>query len=143
MVLKMEECIFCKIVDNEIHSFCVYEDADFKVIMDKFPAQKGHVLIIPKDHSTNIFDISDDAAAKIYPLAKKLSIAIKETLCADGINIVQNNGKAANQAVFHFHLHIIPRYVDDGVKLNTPTNYVTSDAEILEVADLIRNKLNS
>lgn len=139
----MNECIFCKIVTNQLASLCVYEDEYFKVIMDRFPAQKGHVLIVPKEHCINIFDLPADLSAKIYPLAQKLAICLKETLNCDGINIVQNNGKAANQAVFHFHLHVIPRYFDDGVKLNTPTSYITSEKEIEAVADLIRANLNN
>lgn len=137
----MNDCIFCKIMSNEIPSFCVYEDEDFKIIMDRYPAHKGHVLIIPKEHHMDIFDMPDYIASKMYPMAKKIAICLKNTLGADGINIVQNNGKAANQAVFHFHLHVIPRYFNDNVRLNAPTTYQCTIEEIEEVAKLIKENL--
>ncbi len=137
----MSDCIFCKIRDNEMPSFKVYEDDLFIVIMDRFPASKGHVLIIPKEHAENIFEISDEVAKGLYPMAKKFAIVLKEVLGADGINIVQNNGLAATQAVFHFHLHVIPRFDGDKVRINQPTTYETTVEEIEAVARLVKNKL--
>ncbi|OON98568.1 MAG: histidine triad (HIT) protein [Epulopiscium sp. Nele67-Bin004] len=137
----MSDCIFCKIRDNEMPAFKVYEDDLFIVIMDRFPAGKGHVLIIPKEHAENIFEISDEVAKGLYPMAKKFAEVLKEVLGADGINIVQNNGLAATQAVFHFHLHVIPRFDGDKVRINQPTTYETTVEEIEEVAKLIKNAL--
>jgi len=125
-----DNCIFCKIVNGEIPSKQVYEDELFRVIMDVSPATKGHVLILTKKHYRNIFDLADLEASRLLVLAKRIAVAMKEGLACDGINIIQNNEAVAGQSVFHFHLHIIPRYENDGQNmLWTPR---TSDAETLE-----------
>lgn len=112
--MKNENCIFCKIANGEIPSKTIYEDDDFKVILDMGPATKGHALIIPKDHAADLFELPEETAAKAMVLAKKLGKQMKENLKADGLNLVQNNGEAAGQTVHHFHLHLIPRYENDG-----------------------------
>jgi len=125
-----DNCIFCKIVNGEIPSKQVYEDELFRVIMDVSPATKGHVLILTKKHYRDIFDLADLEASRLLVLAKRIAVAMKEGLACDGINIIQNNEAVAGQSVFHFHLHIIPRYENDGQNmLWTPR---TSDAETLE-----------
>jgi Diadenosine tetraphosphate (Ap4A) hydrolase and other HIT family hydrolases len=111
------DCIFCKIAGGEIPAATIYEDAYFKVILDLGPATKGHALIIPKEHSTNIYDIADEVAEKVLPLAKRVIKAMTTILDCDGYNVVQNNGEVAGQSVFHFHMHLIPRYREDKVKL--------------------------
>lgn len=111
--MKKSDCIFCKIASGEIPSTTLYEDKDFRVIFDISPASKGHVLILPKEHSDNVFDLPEETASKIYVLAKKVAAAVKEALGCDGVNILQNNGEAAGQSVFHLHMHIIPRYQGD------------------------------
>lgn len=125
-----DDCIFCKIIKGEIPSFTVYEDEDFKVILDRFPAAPGHVLIIPKVHYSDMFELSEEAAAKLYPLAKKIAERVKEVSGSEGINIVQNNGEAAGQSVYHFHLHIIPRKMGDGIILNKSSNMDTTIEEL-------------
>lgn len=112
------DCIFCKIAGGEIPSDTVYEDDLFRVILDLNPATKGHALILPKQHYANIYEIDEDTLQKLIVLAKKVACAMKDTLHCDGLNIVQNNGLAAGQTIFHFHLHIIPRYEEDGQDLN-------------------------
>lgn len=109
----MSDCIFCKIAGGEIPSACLYEDQDFRVILDLGPATKGHALILPKAHYANIYELPDELAAKAMILAKKMTGALTEALQCDGFNIVQNNGEPAGQTVFHFHMHLIPRYVGD------------------------------
>lgn len=116
----MEDCIFCKIVKGDIPSFKIYEDNDVFAFLDIKPATKGHALVIPKKHAENVFEISEDALQKVSVVAKKLSAKLKEILEADGIRLSQSNGKAAGQEVMHFHLHVIPRYADDGLP-NDPT----------------------
>ena len=111
------DCIFCKIAGGEIPAATIYEDEYFKVILDLGPATKGHALIIPKEHFTNIYDITDEIAEKVLPLAKKVMKEMTTILNCDGYNIVQNNGEVAGQSVFHFHMHLIPRYSEDKVKL--------------------------
>ena len=109
----MSDCIFCKIANGEIPSATLYEDEDFRVILDLGPASKGHALILPKAHAANIYEISDDMAAKAMILAKKMATKMTKALNCDGFNIVQNNGEPAGQTVFHFHIHLIPRYEGD------------------------------
>lgn len=116
--MKEKNCIFCKIISGEIPSSIVYEDKDFKVILDVSPASTGHVLIIPKQHFINLLELPDDLAGKAMILAKKLMIGITDILKCDGVNLVQNNNEAAGQTVFHFHMHIIPRYKEDNLQLN-------------------------
>lgn len=116
------ECIFCKIIKGEIPSFTVYEDETFKVILDRFPSALGHVLIIPKAHYRDMFELPQDIASKIYPLAQKIASRVKEVMGAEGINILQNNGEVAGQSVYHFHLHIVPRKSRDGITLNQSSN---------------------
>lgn len=113
--MKDEKCIFCKLANGEIPTATLYEDEDFRVILDASPAAKGHALIIPKEHYANLYELDDELAAKALVLAKKMITKLTEVLGCDGYNIVQNNGEAAGQTVYHFHLHMIPRYKDDGV----------------------------
>jgi histidine triad (HIT) family protein len=133
-----DNCIFCKIVDGQIPSFTIYEDEMYKVILDRFPAAPGHALILPKCHYQDIFDMPDAAAREIYPLAKKIAELLKKATGADGINIVQNNGEASGQAVFHFHLHLIPRKYGDGVKLNRTSNQDTTIEELAKMLKQIK-----
>ena len=115
--MKDEKCIFCKIANGEIPSKTIYEDEEFRAILDLGPATKGHALILPKDHYANLFELPDEKAASVMQLAKKLGAQMKEKLQADGFNLVQNNGECAGQTVFHFHLHLIPRYENHGQKI--------------------------
>lgn len=115
--MKDTNCIFCKISNGEIPSFTIYEDDKFRVIFDLGPASKGHALIIPKEHFKNIFELDDTYASEVMIVAKKVSIAMREVLNCDGFNILQNNEEIAGQTVFHFHMHLIPRYNNDNVKL--------------------------
>ena len=111
--MKDENCIFCKIAAGEIPSATLYEDDDFRVILDLGPASKGHALILPKNHYRNLYDIDDEVASKAILLAKKMITKLTDVLNCDGYNIVQNNEEAAGQTVFHFHMHMIPRYKND------------------------------
>ena len=130
----MSDCIFCKIANGEIPSATLYEDEDFRVILDLGPASKGHALILPKAHAANIYEISDDMAAKEMILAKKMATKMTEALKCDGFNIVQNNGEPAGQTVFHFHMHLIPRYEGDQVGITWKPGTLTDEVknEILE-----------
>ena len=136
MKIKDDNCIFCKIANGEIPSRTIYEDEDFRVIMDMAPATKGHSLIMPKNHYKNIYEIADDTAAKVFPLAKKMAALMTEKLGADGFNIVQNNNEVAGQTVFHFHVHLIPRYNNDNQSLVMKPQEMT-DAQLDEIRDTI------
>lgn len=112
--MKDDNCIFCKLANKDIPTNIIYEDEKFTVILDASPATKGHALILPKNHAANIYELPDEDAADIFVLAKKLATKMTEILHCDGFNIVQNNGEVAGQTVFHFHMHLIPRYENDG-----------------------------
>ena len=116
--MKKEDCIFCKIANGEIPSRTLYEDDQFRVILDLGPATKGHALILPKEHAADIFEISEETASGVLVLAKRMAVKMTQKLHCDGMNLVQNNGEAAGQTVPHFHLHMIPRYHNDGQKIN-------------------------
>ncbi|MBE6023029.1 MAG: HIT family protein [Cellulosilyticum sp.] len=133
-----KDCIFCKIIKGEIPSFTVYEDDTFKVILDRFPAAPGHALIIPKNHASDMFELPEETAAKLYPLAQKLGAKIKVAVEAEGMNIVQNNGEVAGQSVHHFHLHMIPRKAGDQIILNKSSNGETTLEELEAVLKKIQ-----
>ena len=115
--MKKDDCIFCKLSNGDIPTNALYEDDVVKVIFDLNPASKGHVLILPKNHFDDIYSMDDATAAHVFQVAVKVAKAMKETLGCEGLNIVQNNGEIAGQTVFHFHLHLIPRYENDGITI--------------------------
>lgn len=134
--MKKNDCIFCKIANGEIPSGTLYEDEDFRVILDLGPATKGHALILPKEHADNLCELPEEAAAKVLVLAKKMAIKMRETLQCDGLNLIQNNGAAAGQTVNHFHLHLIPRYENDGQEINWVPGEATQE-ELEEIKNQI------
>ena len=135
-----KDCIFCKIANGEIPSATIYENSDFRVILDVAPANRGHALIIPREHFKDIFDIDALTAGKLFSLATEVARAMKSVLHCDGMNIVQNNGIVAGQTVFHFHLHLIPRYENDNVNIGwQPGN--STPSELQELAKEILKKI--
>ncbi|MCD8197487.1 MAG: HIT family protein [Lachnospiraceae bacterium] len=135
--MKDCNCIFCKIANGEIPSTTLYEDEDFRVILDMGPAARGHALLLPKEHYASLFELDDTVASKALVTAKKIAARMKEALGADGFNLVQNNGEAAGQTVMHFHIHLIPRYENDraGI-LWTPGS--TTPEEMEEIRRLVQ-----
>lgn len=135
--MKDDNCIFCKLAAGDIPSTTLYEDEDFRVIMDISPAVKGHAIVLPKQHMENLLTIEETTAAKALPVVSKLANAIKDALGCDGINILQNNGEAAGQSVFHLHFHILPRYQEDHFVIPWKTlSYKEGEAEA--IAEKIR-----
>ena len=131
-----DDCIFCKLANGIIPTNSIYEDEEFNVILDLAPATKGHALILPKEHAANIYELPEETAGKVFKLAKKLATKMTDKLGADGFNIVQNNGEIAGQTVFHFHLHLIPRYADDNQEiLWNPTS--PSAEDLAQVRELL------
>ena len=118
---------------GDIPSYKVYEDDSFIGILDINPSAKGHVIIIPKNHAANIFELSEKDAKEIFVVAKKIAEAIKKAYQPDGINILQNNGEAAGQTVFHLHVHVIPRYKDDTIKIEWEPKEMEDLEKVLEV----------
>lgn len=117
-----DECIFCKIIAGDIPCFKLFEDEHTLAFMDINPANRGHALAIPKVHSPNLFDSSDEALAATVATARRVARAVREVVKPDGINLVQANGPGAAQSVFHFHMHVIPRFNDDELMLNWGIN---------------------
>ena len=132
--MKKDDCIFCKIANGEIPSTTIYENSDFRVFFDINPASKGHCLIVPKQHYNDIFDMDAETGGKLFSLATVVARSLKKELNSEGMNIVQNNGIIAGQTVFHFHLHLIPRYTGDTVNVS----WVPGEANPDELADLAK-----
>ena len=125
--MKNDNCIFCKIASGEIPSATIYEDEDFRVILDIEPASKGHALILPKEHYANLYELPEELASKVLIVAKKVITRMTEIVGCDGYNVLQNNGEAAGQTVFHFHMHLIPRYKDDDVTIGWEHGALTDE----------------
>lgn len=125
--MKDTNCIFCKIANGEIPSKTLYEDDKFRVILDLGPATKGHALILPKEHYADLYELPDETAVEVMKLAKKLAAQMTERLGCEGFNLVQNNGELAGQTVFHFHMHLIPRYKEDGQKIGWKPQEVSQE----------------
>ncbi len=136
------DCIFCKIVDEQMPSYTVYEDQYCKAILDISPANKGHVIIIAKGHYENIYEIPKDDAANIFSTVTRISRAIKEVFKCEGLNILQNNGEIAGQTVSHFHIHLIPRYNNDGVIIKTK-HLTLEKEEFQEIAINIKKSIEN
>jgi len=131
-----DNCIFCKLANGVFPTATVYEDEDFRAIMDIEPANKGHVLILPKEHMPNLLEGNPEVLAKVLPLAKRIANAQIKALGCDGVNVLQNNNEAAWQTVFHLHIHLIPRYKDDNVVMPwEKKSYAEGEAQ--EYADKI------
>ena len=138
--MKDENCIFCKLANGDIPTATVYEDEYLRAIMDAAPANKGHIIILPKSHAADIYELEDEYVSRAFVLAKKLAVALKKLTGCDGVNILQNNGEAAGQTVFHFHVHVIPRFKNDDCAIVwKPTSY--EDGEASEVAKKIAELL--
>lgn len=135
--MKKDDCIFCKLANGDIPTNVVYEDDTFTVIMDASPATKGHSLIIPKDHYANIYELPEEVAAKTLKLAKKMATEMTDKLKCDGFNLVQNNGEVAGQTVFHFHMHLIPRYEGDGQEIGWEPQEKTAE-ELTEILNILK-----
>lgn len=134
----MEDCIFCKIVKGEEKSNKVYETDKILAILDVNPISKGHLLVIPKEHYKDIFDISETILKEIIISIKKISEMVKENLGARGVNILHASREEAQQSVFHFHIHLVPRYKDDGLDTWPKSEYKELNFE--EVAKKIKCK---
>ena len=127
----MSDCIFCKIAGGEIPSITLFEDDKVKVIFDAGPATVGHALVIPKSHAANVFEIDDELLAHTHIVAKKVATALKEATGCEGVNILQNNGEAAGQTVFHLHVHVIPRSKGDTVNIGWKQGDMPEDLDTI------------
>ncbi len=130
-------CVFCNIVAGRISSHLIYEDGSHIAILDKYPIDRGHSLLIPKRHAERITDMEDEAVGLLFSKLPKISRAILKGTGADSFNIGQNNGRAARQIVPHVHIHIIPRYESAGAVWNQ--RRIAEDSELEEIARLVRS----
>lgn len=127
----MENCVFCKIIKQQIPSHKIYEDDYSYCFLDIHPAVEGHCLVIPKKHCTDIFDLDEASVKHLLLSAQNVAKLLKKNIGAEGVNILHASGKAAQQSAFHFHMHILPRYENDGYDLNPKTDYVVDDLSIV------------
>jgi histidine triad (HIT) family protein len=137
----MSNCIFCKIIQKEIPATVIFEDDDVLVFMDIGPIVKGHALVIPKKHYDPITDTPDEIVAKLHITAKRVASAQMNALGADGVNIMQNNGAAAGQEVEHIHVHVIPRFSNDGHHWNWNAKKYDDFSEMNKLAGDLRKHL--
>ena len=129
------DCIFCKIIDGEIPAVKVLDEESVLAFMDINPSSKGHMLVVPKRHAENIFQISEGDLEAVTHAVKRCANAVKEALNAEGITILQLNGKASDQIVPHFHIHIIPRWENDGLSIS---NWEMKPGDMEEIKDIAR-----
>lgn len=139
----MNDCLFCKIIDGQIPSLKVYEDEHVFAFMDIMPLTKGHTLLIPKAHCKDLFEMPEEVARNLYAAAPKVANAIKAAFNPVGMNTVNNNGEAAGQTVFHYHLHLIPRYDEkDGLVVGWNSRQDEFPTDVLtEIAGQIKEQL--
>jgi histidine triad (HIT) family protein len=135
----MNDCLFCKIIKGEIPSNRIYEDEDVYAFLDITPNNAGHTLVVPKIHQKNIYEMDEVAVSNVFIAVRKLAIAIKKAVGADGINIAMNNDTDAGQVIFHAHVHVIPRYKKDGFKHWKGEEYEEGKAK--EVEEKIKDAL--
>lgn len=141
--MRHDDCLFCKIIDGELPSAKVYEDEHVYAFMDLSQVTTGHTLIIPKVHTRDIYETPDDVASELFARVPKIANAIKKAYDPVGMNLLNNNEILAGQSVFHFHIHLIPRYdEDDGfdVKWTTRNDEFSMD-DLKEIAEKISNAL--
>ena len=137
--MKHDDCIFCKLANGDIPTNTVYEDEDFKVFMDVAPATKGHALVVPKNHYADIYEVEPEILGKAAKVAQKVIKHATKVLGCEGYNLMQNNGEVSGQTVFHFHLHLIPRYENmDNTNLLSWTPGTSTGEELKELSEKLR-----
>jgi histidine triad (HIT) family protein len=140
--MASSSCVFCSIIAGKLPKAVLYEDRNILVLMDKYPINVGHTLVIPKIHYDNLLLMPLSEVGKLYALIPVIAKAVIRAVKADGFNIGQNNGRAANQIVPHVHVHIIPRFKEDSPNGRWPVRRVADYTELIEIADKIKLELN-
>jgi histidine triad (HIT) family protein len=134
-------CIFCSIIEGKLSSAQVHRDEDFLVIMDKYPINSGHTLVIPTKHYDTLLDMPTIEVGNLYATVPKIAKAVVSAVGADGFNVGQNNGIAANQIIPHVHVHIVPRFTEDSPDGKWPSRRVAAEDELEKMAQRIKQKL--
>jgi histidine triad (HIT) family protein len=140
--MVQNSCIFCSIIAGELPVAKIYEDSNLLVLMDKYPINIGHTLVIPKIHYDNILLMPHEEVGRLYSFVPIIAKAVVSAVNADGFNVGQNNGRAANQIVPHVHIHIIPRFKDDSPDGKWPNRHVSRYEELFNIAQNIKKLLN-
>src|SRR5919199_6230602 len=140
--MVQNSCVFCSIIAGELPVAKIYEDSNIFVLMDKYPINIGHTLVIPKIHYDNILLMPHEEVGRLYSFVPIIAKAVVSAVNADGFNVGQNNGRAANQIVPHVHIHIIPRFNDDSPDGKWPIRRVAQYSELIETANKIKLQLN-
>ena len=141
--MSAKSCIFCSIVGGRLPCVSVYQDSNFMVIMDKYPINTGHTLVIPTKHYDNLLHMPASDVGRLYSLLPSIAAAVVAAVRADGFNVGQNNGIAANQIVPHVHVHIVPRFIDDSPDGRWPARRVAGADELAKIAERIRSQIGS
>ena len=140
--MVQNSCIFCSIIAGESPVAKIYEDSNLFVLMDKYPINIGHTLVIPKIHYNNILLMPHEEVGRLYSFVPTIAKAVVSAVNADGFNVGQNNGRAANQIVPHVHIHIIPRFKDDSPDGKWPNRHVSRYEDLFNIAQKIKKLLN-
>lgn len=135
-----DDCLFCQIVDGDIPSYTVYEDEDTLAFLDVNPVSRGHTLVIPKKHAEHVTGLDTATTSAVFETVQNVATAIEDTLGPDGINLLQNNGEAAGQEIDHVHVHIIPRYADDGFHFSFDSGDLP-EADAEDLLDALQHRI--
>ena len=137
-----EHCVFCAIINKDEQASIVFEN-DFSIsFMDRYPLNRGHLLVIPKQHYQYLTDMENNDVAQLFEIVNILSKHVWKIVNADGLNISQSNGLAASQDIFHVHIHIIPRFINDTDNDSWPSRKITTEQELDNLASQIKSSLN-
>ena len=136
-----KDCPFCRIASGEAAASIVYEDKNVLAFMDLSPAIVGHTLVVPREHWENIYEVPEETLTKLIAVVKRVSVAIKKTFDADGIKVIQNNGRAAGQMVFHLHFHVIPVNSNSAIRRGHHGRVASERTRLDETAQKIRENL--
>jgi histidine triad (HIT) family protein len=140
-VRMTQSCLFCSIMNNKIPAVIIYEDENFVALMDKYPINHGHSLVIPRSHHESLLSMTPSEVGKLYSMVSTVSKAVISAVHADGFSIGQNNGRAANQIIPHVHVHIIPRYAGDSREGKWPSRTIGTTQELTITSQKIRSVL--
>jgi histidine triad (HIT) family protein len=139
--MKVDSCIFCSIVSGHSKAEIIYQDSTFVALLDKYPFSMGHTLVIPRKHYEDLLKMPKEEVGNLYCVVTTIASAISKALKSEGLNIGQNNGRAANQIIPHVHVHVIPRFKQDIVSGRWPSRHLANDLELHEISDKIRSVL--
>lgn len=135
--MKQEDCIFCKIIKKEIPAYFIYEGKQISAFLDINSLNKGHILLVPNEHYIDIFDIKTEALQELISKAQEIAKKMKKVLGAEGVNLFNASGIAAEQSVLHFHLHVVPRWAGDGINMNDWWQSKIKKSSIEELKELM------